>query len=487
MKVDDSIQFDEYLTYDRKEAYLQYNDKRNRKVLKAILYAVTATFTISAIVNLIIFLAGTEKSTVSLIINSICFAVSLILLIYYKKIFPPEKIRKRVFIAIITAFILFTSISVLTGLIPENSVNTPVKDAKVEQGNNNNGGLSVTINTDKKFSFPQLVIFFMVAIAIFSFPKNELIQLATLAYAIPLIAEIVFFRTQGFESYLIVLLIGGLIFVFSYSGQQKRHKQFLARYDYYYKKGFETIRMKKELDYAREIQISMLPPSVMTLGDVSILAHSEPAMEVGGDYFDYFRISDNEIGVFICDVSGHGVASALMLSGLRSSMHVILEDSTNPRVIFEKLNRMIRKTQTKKMFVTAVFGVINTNTNRMSLFNAGHLPPYKIDGMTKELLKITRHGVTLGALDEIAPETMDSEVNIEFNKGDKLIFYTDGLTEAMNSRRNEFGFENIEKVLYANLEKSSSDILNSLRVGVNKFSGDMIQQDDVTIMIISRN
>ncbi|HPS64636.1 MAG TPA: PP2C family protein-serine/threonine phosphatase [Ignavibacteria bacterium] len=486
MKVDDSIQFDEYLTYDRKEAYLQYNDKRNRKVLKAILYAVTATFTISAIVNLIIFLAGSEKSTVSLLINFTGFAVSLILLINYNKIFPFEKIRKRVFIAIITAFILFTSISVVTGLIPENLQSAADKNAKVEQGNNN-GGLSVTINTDKKFSFPQLVIFFMVAIAIFSFTKNELIQLATLAYAIPLIAEIVFFRTQGFESYLIVLLIGGLIFVFSYSGQQKRHKQFLARYDYYYKKGFETIRMKKELDYAREIQISMLPPSVMTLGDISILAHSEPAMEVGGDYFDYFRISDNEIGVFICDVSGHGVASALMLSGLRSSMHVILEDSTNPRVIFEKLNRMIRKTQTKKMFVTAVFGVINSNTNRMSLFNAGHLPPYKIDGMTKELLKITRHGVTLGALDEIAPETMDSEVNIEFNKGDKLIFYTDGLTEAMNSRRNEFGFENIEKVLYANLEKSSSDILNSLRAGVNKFSGDMIQQDDVTIMIISRN
>ena len=327
----------------------------------------------------------------------------------------------------------------------------------------------------------------MVAVASFSFTKHEHIQLFNLAYAIPFIAEIIFFRTHSIESYFFDLLFAALIFVFSYSGQQKRHKSFLARYDYYYKKSFEAIRMKKELDYAREIQLSMLPATDTTIGDIHILAHSEPAMEVGGDYFDYFRISDNEIGVFICDVSGHGVASALMLSGLRSSMHVILEDSSNPRVIFEKLNRMIRKTQTKKMFVTAVFGVINTALNRMSLFNAGHLPPYKIDGTTIELMKITRHGVTLGAIDEIAPETMDSEVNIEFNKGDKLVFYTDGLSEAMNIRRNEFGFENIEKILYFNLDKSSTDILNALITDVKKFSGDMEQQDDITIMIISRN
>ena len=180
------------------------------------------------------------------------------------------------------------------------------------------------------------------------------------------------------------------------------------------------------------------------------------------------------------------MASALLLSGLRSSMHVILEDSKNPKYIFEKLNRMIRKTQSKKMFVTAIFGVINTATNKISLFNAGHLPPYKIDGKSNELLKISRHGVTLGALDEIAPETLDSEVTLDFEQGDKLFFYTDGLSEAMDTKKNEFGFENIERLLYSNLNKSPSEILDAFISGVNNFSKEALQQDDMTIVVISR-
>ena len=487
MKADYSIQFDEYIKYDRKEAYLQYNDKKNRKVLRGILYAIATIFTISAFVTSISYIFDDDKTILPVIISYIGFIASIFFLIFFNRIFPPDKFRKRLGVFIISTFIFFTGISVITDFYSDNSESDNRKNEKVEKLNNNKEGLSLTVNANKDFSFSSLVIFFMFGLAFFSFTKNELIQLSTLAYAIPFIAEIIFFRTQSIQSFFIVLLFGALIFVFSYSGQSKRHKQFLARYDYYYKRSFETLRMKKELDYAREIQLSMLPQTSATIGDISIIAHSEPAMEVGGDYFDYFKISENELGVFICDVSGHGVASALMLSGLRSSMHVILEDSKNPKYIFEKLNRMIRKTRTKKMFVTAIFGVINTSTHKMSLFNAGHLPPYKIDKKTGELMKITRHGVTLGALDEIAPETSESEVNIDFYGGDKIIFYTDGLTEAMNKRRDEFGYENIEKVLYANIEKSPEEILNALLSEVDRFSDGAVQQDDITIMIISGN
>lgn len=486
MKADYSIQFDEYIKSDRKEAYLQYNDIKNRKVLLGILYAIAIIFAISSLVTSISYIFDSDASLLTAVISYIGFITSVLFLIFFNRIFPLEKFRKRLCIFIISTFIFFTGISVIMDLYFGKSESYSLKNEKVEKSNNKEG-LNFTVNANKDFSFSELVIVFMFGLAFFSFTKNELIQMSTLAYAIPFIAEIIFFRTQSIQSFSIVLLFGALIFIFSYSGQSKRHKQFLARYDYYYKRSFEALRMKKELDYAREIQLSMLPHTVATIGDISIKAHSEPAMEVGGDYFDYFKISDNELGVFICDVSGHGVASALMLSGLRSSMHVILEDSKNPKYIFEKLNRMIRKTRTKKMFVTAIFGVINTNTHKLSLFNAGHLPPYKIDGKTGELMKITRHGVTLGALDEITPETNESEVNIDFNKGDKMIFYTDGLTEAMNKSRDEFGSENIERILYANIEKLPEEILNAILSEVDRFSDGAVQQDDITIMIISGN
>ena len=94
-----------------------------------------------------------------------------------------------------------------------------------------------------------------------------------------------------------------------------------------------------------------------TIGEIEIAAVSLPASEVGGDYFDYFKVSDKEVGIFICDVSGTEL-QAVFFSGLRSCMHLILEDNTKPSVVIEKLNRMIRKTQNRKMFVTAVLQLL---------------------------------------------------------------------------------------------------------------------------------
>ena len=188
--------------------------------------------------------------------------------------------------------------------------------------------------------------------------------------------------------------------------------------------------------------------AISRLAIYRIAATSLPANEVGGDYYDYFKISEKLTGIFICDVSGHGVASAFLLSGLRSCMHLILEDTSNPKEVFIKLNKMVRRTQNRKMFVTAVFAVIDSVTNKCTLFNAGHLPPYKISGDSSELFKIKRHGITLGATDNFIPDDEDNLVTFDFKKGDKLLLYTDGIVEAMDEIRNEYGFERLEDYLY---------------------------------------
>ncbi len=230
----------------------------------------------------------------------------------------------------------------------------------------------------------------------------------------------------------------------------------------------------------------MLPENEAVIGDIKISGISNPASEVGGDYFDYFKISDTETGFFICDVSGHGVASGLLLSGLRSCMHLILEDHSNPKVIMEKLNRMIRKTQNRKMFVTAIIAIIDTEKKKCRLFNAGHLPPYKISGESGEIFKIKKHGIALGAMSTVDNTDSDNEVVIDFKKDDKIIFYTDGVNEAMKSNNAEYGLDNLELFLNNNSAMDSEEMLKGLLGDVRKFTGDSLQRDDLTLLIIQR-
>lgn len=314
--------------------------------------------------------------------------------------------------------------------------------------------------------------------------KTEYIQLYTLSYGIPFIPEILINSKIGIPAIIAMTAVVLILYTISVTRESKFRKTFEKQYDYFVKKHSESLRMKKELNYAREIQVSMLPETPVSIGGIKIMGLSEPAKEVGGDYFDYFRISEKETGIFICDVSGHGVASGLLLSGLRAGIHLILEDTVNPKIVFEKLNRMIRKTQSRKMFVTAILAIVNTETKKCSLFNAGHLPPYKIDGKTLEVLKLKRHGITLGAMDEIAPENEDTEIVFDFAESDKIIFYTDGVSEAMDREKNEYGFDRLEQFLYANADKEIEELAESLKNDINTFTKNCERNDDLTILII---
>lgn len=322
---------------------------------------------------------------------------------------------------------------------------------------------------------------------IFRLSRTEIIQLFSIGVGASLLTMLFYNSHFTLTSSLPNLISGLIFFVIAITSERKRQKKFYEQYDFYFKKNYENIRMKKELDYAREIQLSMLPKNDAVIGDIEISGVSLPASEVGGDYFDYFKISDTEVGVFICDVSGHGVASGILLSGLRSCMHLILEDHSNPKVVVEKLNKMIRKTQSRKMFVTAIFAIIDSEKNKCMLYNAGHLPPYKISGESKEIFKIKKHGVALGAMDIVEITGSDNEVVFDFNKDDKLILYTDGVNEAMNSSKSEYGLDNLELYLNSNADKKTNDLLNGLLNDINKFTNNSPQRDDLSLLIIHRN
>lgn len=485
--MDLSLKYDNYISLPKDEAYSYYCDELTNKSLKWLLMVLTVIFGISTIA-----IGAEEVFRVKFFFSLFSFLSSLLFVFYYKNIFSVKKIRKNFYIIFISAIFLFTGETILNNLIINNNIESDNTEEVVKKENiirkDTIGGAQITITNKEETSFLNISFLFALVIFISIYvSRTEYVQMYSIAYGIPFISQLVLIRQFNFDEFVVHTLLIGILLIISLTRETKKRNTFMKQYDYFNKKEHDAKRMRKELDYAREIQIAMLPEAFKKIGDIEVASNSTPAMEVGGDYYDYFEISENEIGFFICDVSGHGVASALMLSGLRSCMHILLEDSSNPKEVFNRLNRMIRKTQNRKMFVTAVFAVINTKENTCSLFNAGHLPPFKIDGKTNEILKIKRHGVTLGAMDYISAETEESEVTISFSRNDKLILYTDGVTEAMNRKKDEYGFYRLEELLYTISDKTPEEILNSIISSVNNFSEGIEQRDDMTIMVISRN
>ena len=485
--MDLSFTFDKYLDYTKEEAYNLFCNEKNLKILRRFLYVLIVVFGIVLLVN---SLDISFFSIPAMLMLFFCLA-SLFLRIYYKKIFSISNIRKYLF-TILIATLLISLITTVIERVFYPGQDKPVENvSKVESDGepktNDSEGFIIVDDERESKSFTDIIFFFAVSILFFKLSRNEITQLYALIVGLPLITELIIFNSFETIKSIPVIIFAVLFYVIALTAESKRRKSFYKQYNHYFKKDFESHRMKKELNYAREIQLSMLPEREARFGDLEISAISIPATEVGGDYFDYFKISDDKVGVFICDVSGHGVASALLLSGLRSCMHLILEETFDPKEVFEKLNRMIRKTQNRKMFVTAIFAVIDMKKNTCTLFNAGHLPPYKISGDSNELFKIKRHGITLGAMENIEPDNESNEMEFDFNKKDKLIFYTDGVNEALNSDKSEYGFEKLESFLNTNADRKSGDLLKRLVSDVNNFTQDTVQKDDLTILTIGRN
>jgi serine phosphatase RsbU (regulator of sigma subunit) len=476
--------FDKYLDHSRSDAYNFYRGEKNLISLRRFFFI---GIFIIGIISIIDF--SENGKNISPFLYLFLTTIFIFLRIFYKKIFNINNISKNLFAVLILLLITLTTIGIISNIFDKpGSEKKSNKTLVQKSGNNDEKGLDIKIDTHEKSDSTVSTIFFICLIILFfRSSKSEIIQLYTLAFGIPLLTELIIYNDFSVGNKIASLILTLMFFVIAYTTENKRQKKFFRQYDFYARRDNESRRMKKELDYAREIQLSMLPESKAKIGEIEIAATSSPTYEVGGDYFDYFKISDTLTGVFVCDVSGHGVASALLLSGLRSCMHLILEDTSNPKEVFIKLNKMIRKTQNRKMFVTAVFLVIDTEKNICSLFNAGHLPPYRISGSSNELFKIKRHGITLGAVTDISKDMGDTEVTFEFNKNDKLVLYTDGVTEAMDINKNEYGFEKLEKFLNHNIEKSPDELLDNLISDINNFTKNTEQRDDLTALIIRRN
>jgi phosphoserine phosphatase RsbU/P len=240
-----------------------------------------------------------------------------------------------------------------------------------------------------------------------------------------------------------------------------------------------TRRIQEEIALARRIQISFLPAKTPNFAPYDVAGMNIPSSEVGGDYFDFISITENDLGIAMGDVTGHGVGAALLMANFRACLRIESRNNFAVRTILEKVNAYLYETNLPTSFVTAVYGVLDRRNHIFSYSNAGHNPPARIrpDGSV-ELLEIG--GVLLGAF----PGALYEETSIQLQPGDMMVFYTDGVTEARDDKSREFGMDHFLDLVQAERRRPAREIVQHVCDQVLAYRSQRLTQDDLTLSIV---
>jgi sigma-B regulation protein RsbU (phosphoserine phosphatase) len=250
-----------------------------------------------------------------------------------------------------------------------------------------------------------------------------------------------------------------------------------------FKENLEKQRMEDELNIARDLQMSMLPACCPQVPGFGIAATSIPAREVGGDFFDFIEIEEGKLGLVVGDVTGKSVSGALVMSASRSVFRMLSEEKFAVGDIMIRANKRIKKDIKSGMFVALLYAVLNSKDRVLSFCSAGQTHPMYFSSETgrTKLLDTKGDNFPLGILEQVDYK----ETQIALKPGDRVIFYTDGIVEAMNEREEIFGFDRLLDVLQSAGPISADDLLREILDKVKLFAGSAPQHDDLTLIVVS--
>ena len=248
----------------------------------------------------------------------------------------------------------------------------------------------------------------------------------------------------------------------------------------------ESARLETELSMATRIQADMLPnifPAFPERREFDIYASMNPAKEVGGDFYDFFLIDDDHLGIVMADVSGKGVPAALFMMASKILVQNYAMIEKDPKAALEAANYQICQGNREDMFVTVWLGILNLRTGTLTASNAGHeYPALKMPGQRYELYKDT-HGLVIGAM----PGVKYREYEVQLQKGARLFLYTDGVAEASNTAKELFGTDRMLEALNRNPDASPEQALQSVTEDIRSFVAGAEQFDDITMLCLQYN
>jgi sigma-B regulation protein RsbU (phosphoserine phosphatase) len=240
----------------------------------------------------------------------------------------------------------------------------------------------------------------------------------------------------------------------------------------------EKQRMEKDLETARTIQKNLLPKSIPKFDTIEIAAYNESAKIVGGDYFDVIKLDEDNVLIAIADVSGKGVPASLLMANLQAFLKTICKMKLPLDKATNLINDLIAENTTMGNYVTFFWSVFNTESKELTYVNAGHNPPFLIrDG---KITKLKKGGMIIGFLPTTIP--YESET-VKLQKGDYLILYTDGITEAMDKDNKEFTDEKFEKLVCSLNEESPYEAMKIIKKSIDEHVKGAEQSDDLTYIV----
>jgi sigma-B regulation protein RsbU (phosphoserine phosphatase) len=250
-------------------------------------------------------------------------------------------------------------------------------------------------------------------------------------------------------------------------------------------------RLESELEAARKLQMGMVPqafPVPSAEFPVDLHASMEPAREVGGDLYDFFTTTDGRLCLLIGDVSGKGMPAALFMARTKALIRIVTELmrtddglTAGPAEIIARVNRELCQDNADLMFVTAFFAMLSPSTGELELCNAGHNPPYRINGETVVPIEAP-HGLILG----VRPDAAYAAERIQLAPGEGVYLFTDGVTEAANPREELFSEARLEDVLRGTGRRTSAEIVQAVTAAVRGFVAGAQPSDDITMLAVRR-
>jgi len=246
----------------------------------------------------------------------------------------------------------------------------------------------------------------------------------------------------------------------------------------------ERERFLKELEIARTVQLRFLPQSIPEFPHLDIACVCKPAMEVGGDYYDFMPNGNDSLGIVIGDVSGKGVSAAFYMTMAKGIIKTLSKSTSNPKEILTRMNEIFYENAPKDVFISVIYGLFDKENSQLVFARAGHNPVIVCKKMAKKPEFLKPNGLAIGL--EKGPlfsQTIE-EATIPMEKDDIFVFFTDGVSEAMNKNGDEFGEERLQQIISQNGQCSADDLVNKIAWEVKKFMGKAKQHDDITMVVV---
>lgn len=246
----------------------------------------------------------------------------------------------------------------------------------------------------------------------------------------------------------------------------------------------EKQKIEDEIKIASEIQQTLLPERFPEFPSLEFGAYYLAAREVGGDYYDFIKISEDKVGIIIADVSGKGVPASLVMSMFRSTLRSVISPEVSAYDTLCKVNETLIPDIVPGMFVTVFYGILNVKTNMMNFANAGHDPLLVYNISEKKLRLAHSDGFPVGIIDKEKFNMNLKNRNVRVQKNDFIVLNTDGVNEAMNNGREMYGDQRFYNAIKKYCAKHSKDFVKSIKEELSVFVGEAPQSDDITLIAI---